>query len=77
MCPICDELNKPNGHLFNCKKCVFQADRHLVAALNIAANPPMHRSPPLAAKAIDEALKAVMEDMKIYESRNDIDVIYL
>jgi len=39
MCPICDELNKPNGHLFNCKKCGFQADRHLVAALNIAANP--------------------------------------
>ncbi|MEM0288287.1 MAG: zinc ribbon domain-containing protein, partial [Nitrososphaerota archaeon] len=35
-CPICGELNKPNGHVFKCRRCYFQADRHLVAAWNIA-----------------------------------------
>ena len=69
-CPICGELNKPNGHVFNCKRCGLQADRHLVAAWNIAAKPPMCRPSPLAAKAINEALKAEMEEMKIYESHN-------
>jgi putative transposase len=36
-CPICGELNKPNGHVFKCRRCGLQADRHLVAAWNIAA----------------------------------------
>ena len=60
-CPICGELNKPNGHVFKCKRCGFQADRHLVAAWNIATKHPMCRPLPLAAKAIDEAFKAEME----------------
>jgi putative transposase len=60
-CPICGELNKPNGHVFKCRRCGLQADRHLVAAWNIAAKHPMCRPPPLAAKAIGEALKAEME----------------
>jgi IS605 OrfB family transposase len=64
-CPICGESNKPNGHTFKCKGCGFQADRHLVAAWNIAAKLPMCRPPPLAAKAINEALKAEMERIAI------------
>lgn len=36
-CPICGMKNKPNGHVFSCKACSFRADRHLVAAYNIAA----------------------------------------
>jgi transposase len=59
------ELNKPNGHAYKCKGCGFQADRHLVAAWNIAAKLPMCRPPPLAAKAIDEALKAEIERIAI------------
>jgi putative transposase len=65
MCPICGELNKPNGHAFKCKRCGFQADRHLVAAWNIAVKLPMCRPPPLAAKAINEALTAKMERIVI------------
>jgi IS605 OrfB family transposase len=64
-CPICGELNKPNGHVFKCRRCGLQADRHLVAAWNIAAKHPMCRPPPLAAKAIDEALKAEVERIVI------------
>jgi putative transposase len=64
-CPICGEINKPNGHVFKCSRCGLQADRHLVAAWNIAAKHPMCRPPPLAAKAIDEALKAEMERIVI------------
>lgn len=55
-CPICGELNKPNGHVFKCKVCGFQADRHLVAAWNVAAKLPMCRPLPLAAKAPNEPL---------------------
>jgi putative transposase len=65
MCPICGELNKPNGHIYKCRKCSFQADRHLVAAWNIAVKLPMCRSSPLAAKAIKEALKAEVERIVI------------
>jgi putative transposase len=64
-CPICGELNKPDGHAFKYKRCGFQADRHLVAAWNIAAKLPMCRPSPLAAKAINEALKAEMERIAI------------
>jgi IS605 OrfB family transposase len=64
-CPICGELNKPNGHVFKCRRCGFQADRHLVAAWNIAAKHPMCRPLPLAAKAIDEAFKAEVERIVI------------
>jgi len=64
-CPICGELNKPNGHVFKCKRCGFQADRHLVAAWNIALRLPMCRPLPLAAKAIHEALKAEVERIVI------------
>ncbi|MGC8911144.1 MAG: RNA-guided endonuclease InsQ/TnpB family protein [Nitrososphaeria archaeon] len=64
-CPICGELNKPNGHVFKCKKCGFQADRHLVAAWNIAVKLPMCRPLPLAAKALEEALKAEGERIVI------------
>jgi transposase len=46
------------------KKCGFQADRHLVAAWNIAKLP-MCRPLPLAAKAINEALKAKVERIVI------------
>ncbi len=56
LCPICGELSKPNGHIFKCRKCNFQADRHLVAAWNIAAKLPMCRPLPLAAKALNEAI---------------------
>jgi len=65
VCPICGELNKPNGHAFKCRRCSFQADRHLVAAWNIAAKLPMCRPLPLAAKAVYEALKAEMERIVI------------
>jgi len=64
-CPICGELNKPNGHVFKCRRCSLQADRHLVAAWNIAAKLQMCRPLPLAAKAIDEAFKAEMERIVI------------
>jgi putative transposase len=55
MCLICGELNKLNGHIYKCRKCGFQADRHQVAAWNIAVKLQMCRPSPLAAKAIDEA----------------------
>jgi putative transposase len=64
-CPICGELNKPNGHVFKCRKCGFQADRHLVAAWNIAAKLPMWGASPLPPKAIHEALKAEVERIVI------------
>ncbi|RDD53157.1 MAG: transposase [Candidatus Korarchaeota archaeon NZ13-K] len=63
-CPICGELNKPNGHVFKCKECGFQADRHFVAAWNIAAKLPMCRPLPLAAKAT-EAFEAEVERIVI------------
>jgi putative transposase len=65
MCPICGELNKPNGHIYKCRKCGFQADRHIVAAWNIATKLPMCRPSPLAAKATHEALKAEVERIVI------------
>jgi len=65
MCPICGELNKPNGHTYKCKKCGFQADRHIVAAWNIAVKLPMCRPSPLAAKATHEAYKAGVERIVI------------
>ncbi|MEM3785943.1 MAG: transposase [Nitrososphaeria archaeon] len=58
-CPICGEISKPNGHVFKCRKCGFQADRHLVAAWNIAGKLSMCRPLPLAAKATYEALAEV------------------
>ncbi|MCS7116104.1 MAG: transposase [Nitrososphaerota archaeon] len=64
-CPICGETSKPNGHVFKCKRCGFQAGRHFVAAWNIANKLPMCRPLPLAAKAIDEALKAEVERIVI------------
>ncbi|MCQ5336688.1 MAG: transposase [Candidatus Methanomethylicia archaeon] len=65
MCPICGELNKPNGHTYKCKKCGFQADRHIVAAWNIATKLLMCRPLPLAAKATHEAYKAGVERIVI------------
>jgi IS605 OrfB family transposase len=62
ICPICGELNKPNGQVYTCRRCGFQADRHLVAAWNILQ---MCRPLPLAAKAIDEAFKAELERIVI------------
>jgi IS605 OrfB family transposase len=64
VCPICSELNKPNGHIYECRRCSFQADKHLVAAWNIATKHPMCRPQPLAAKAT-QALKAEMERIVI------------
>ncbi len=64
-CPICGDLNKPNGHVYKCNKCSFQADRHIVAAWNIAMKYPMWGALPLPPKAIDEALKAEMERIVI------------
>ncbi|MBS7614112.1 transposase, partial [Candidatus Bathyarchaeota archaeon] len=49
-CPMCGEVSKPNGQVFECK-CGFKADRHFVAAWNIALKLPMCRPLPLAAKA--------------------------
>jgi len=43
----------------------FQADRHLIAAWNIAAKLLMRRPLPLAAKAIYEAFKAEVEQIVI------------
>jgi len=65
VCPICGELNKPNGHIYKCRKCGFQADRHIVAAWNIATRLQMCRPLPLAAKAINEALEAEVERIVI------------
>ncbi|MEM3665086.1 MAG: transposase, partial [Candidatus Jordarchaeales archaeon] len=53
-CPICGEISKPNGHVFKCKWCGFQADRHFVAAWNIAMKLLMCRPLSLAAKATHE-----------------------
>ncbi|MEM0079174.1 MAG: transposase [Nitrososphaerota archaeon] len=53
-CPICGEISKPNGHVFKCRKCGLQADRHLIAALNIAMKLPMWGALPLPPKATDE-----------------------
>ncbi len=39
-CPTCGEISKPNGHVYKCRRCGLQADRHLAAAWNIAAKPP-------------------------------------
>jgi len=55
------ELNKPNGHAYKCRICGFQADRHLAAAWNIATKHLMYRPSPLAAKTINETLKAEVE----------------
>jgi len=55
-CPMCGGLNKPNGHVYKCWRCGFKADRHLVAAWNIAAKHPMCRPLPLAAKALHKPL---------------------
>jgi len=65
VCPICSELNKPNGHIYKCRKCGFQADKHIVAAWNIAAKLQMCLPSPLAAKATQEALKAEVEQIVI------------
>ncbi len=35
-CPICGSHNRPNGHVFSCKRCGFVADRHFVGACNVA-----------------------------------------
>jgi len=61
-CPMCGELNKPNGHVYKCKACGFQADRHLVAAWNIAAKLPVCHPLPLAAKALHEPLLITVRD---------------
>jgi len=55
-CPIYGEISKPNGHVYKCRTCGFQADRHLMAAWNIAAKLLMCRPSPLAAKALHEPL---------------------
>ncbi|MEM2238084.1 MAG: zinc ribbon domain-containing protein [Candidatus Caldarchaeum sp.] len=55
-CPIYGGLNKPKGHLFKCRRCVLQADRHLVAAWNIAMKRSMWGVLPLLPKALDEPL---------------------
>ncbi len=54
---ICGELSKPNGHVYKCRGCGFQADRHLIAAWNIAAKLPMWGALPLSPKAAYETLK--------------------
>lgn len=64
-CPICGELSKPNGHIFKCIKCGLRADRHLVAAWNIAAKHPMWGASPLPPKAAFEAFKAEVERIVI------------
>ena len=35
-CPMCGTKNKPNGHVFSCRACGFEGDRHSVGAYNIA-----------------------------------------
>lgn len=60
-CPICGETNEPNGHVFTRRKCGYRADRHLVAALNIANKLSMRCPSPLAARATEEVLKAEVE----------------
>ncbi|MEM2637650.1 MAG: zinc ribbon domain-containing protein [Candidatus Korarchaeota archaeon] len=51
-CPIYGET--PNGHVFECRKCGLQADRHLIATLNIVIKLPMWGALPLPPKATDE-----------------------
>ncbi|MFN4336610.1 MAG: RNA-guided endonuclease InsQ/TnpB family protein [Candidatus Nitrosocaldus sp.] len=63
-CPICGKLSKPNGHLFKCGECGFQADRHLTAAWNIATRLSMWGALPLPPKAT-EAFKAEVERIVI------------
>lgn len=64
-CPICSEVNKPNGQVFKCRKCGFQADKHLVAAWNIATKLPMWGALPLPPKAVHEVFKTETEQIVI------------
>lgn len=41
-CPICSQYNRPNGHAYQCLRCGFEADRHLVASWNIAKDGASH-----------------------------------
>ncbi len=52
-CPICGAVNKPNGHAYKCGKCGLQADRHQVAAWNLATRHPMWGALPLPPKATE------------------------
>jgi len=52
----------------------LQADRHPVAALNMAAKPPMCRPPPLAAKVIRG--RGIFE-VDIGDTKNRRDITFL
>lgn len=64
-CPMCGELNKPSVHVFKCRKCGLQADRHLVAAWNISSKLLMWGALPLPPKATYEAFMAKVERIVI------------
>lgn len=65
ICPICGELNKPNGQLYRCKKCGFEADRHLVAAWNIGLKSSMWGALPFPPKAAHDLFKSEVERIVI------------
>ncbi|MEM1512424.1 MAG: zinc ribbon domain-containing protein [Candidatus Jordarchaeales archaeon] len=69
---MCGEISKPNGH-FKCRRCGFQADRHLVAAWNIAMKRSMWGALPLPPKALYEPqIIEVRGRIKIYEFHNGV-----
>jgi len=53
---VLHKASKIIAHIIAEENCGFQADRHLVAAWNIAVKLPVCRPLPLAAKALDEPL---------------------
>ncbi|MEM3465104.1 MAG: zinc ribbon domain-containing protein [Candidatus Jordarchaeales archaeon] len=71
---MCGEISKPNGHVFKCRRCGFQADRPLVAAWNIAMKRSMWGALPLPPKALYEPqiIEVRGEGIKIYESHNGV-----
>jgi len=65
ICPICGEINKPNGHIFCCKKCGIESDRHLIASWNIALKSSMWGALPFPPKATYELFNSEVEQIVI------------
>ena len=66
LCPICGDKLAPNGHRhLKCEKCGYEADRDVVACLNLLKRNPRCGESPLPPKAAYEAFKAEAERIVI------------